>query len=58
LVIYGWVRGLLDRDIEAALAEVLGSEAALLKVTLFVDLPADPHRVQCPEAPSSSPRGR
>ncbi|MDP9388757.1 MAG: hypothetical protein M3Q48_12795 [Actinomycetota bacterium] len=29
LVISGWVRALSDRDIEAALAEVLGPEAAL-----------------------------
>jgi putative transposase len=36
LVIFGWVRGLLDRDIEAALAEVLGSAAALLKVTVLL----------------------
>lgn len=34
LVISGWVRGLSDRDIEAALAEVLGSEAALSKSTV------------------------
>lgn len=27
LVISGWVRGLSDREIEAALAEVLGAEA-------------------------------
>jgi putative transposase len=34
LVISGWVRGLSDRDIEAALAEVLGREAALSKSTV------------------------
>jgi transposase-like protein len=34
LVIYGLVRGLSDRDIEAALAEVLGPEAALSKSTV------------------------
>jgi putative transposase len=34
LVISGWVRGLSDRDIEAALAAVLGSEAALSKATV------------------------
>lgn len=34
LVISGWVRGLSDRDIEAALAEVLGSEAALSRSTV------------------------
>jgi transposase-like protein len=34
LVISGWVRGLSDRDIEAALAEVLGAEAALSKSTV------------------------
>jgi transposase-like protein len=34
LVISGWVRGLSDRDIEAALAEVLGPEAALSKSTV------------------------
>ncbi|CAN5777849.1 IS256 family transposase [soil metagenome] len=34
LVISGWVRGLSDRDIEAALSEVLGPEAALGKSTV------------------------
>jgi len=34
LVISGWVRGLSDRDLEAALAEVLGPEAALSKAAL------------------------
>jgi hypothetical protein len=34
LVISGWVRGLSDRDIEAALAEVLGAEAALSRSTV------------------------
>lgn len=34
LVISGWVRGLSDRDIEAALAEVLGLEAALSRSTV------------------------
>jgi hypothetical protein len=34
LVISGWVRGLSERDIEAALAEVLGPEAALSKSTV------------------------
>src|SRR5829696_185673 len=34
LVISGWVRGLSDRDIEAALAEVLGTEAALSRSTV------------------------
>jgi transposase-like protein len=34
LVISGWVRGLSDRDIEAALAEALGPEAALSKSTV------------------------
>jgi transposase-like protein len=34
LVISGWVRGLSDRDIEAALAEVLGPEAAPSKSTV------------------------
>jgi transposase-like protein len=34
LVISGWVRGLSDRDIQAALAEVLGAEAALSKSTV------------------------
>jgi len=34
LVISGWVRGLSDRDIEAALGEVLGPEAALSKSTV------------------------
>jgi putative transposase len=34
LVISGWVRGLSDRDIEAALAEVFGPEAALSKSTV------------------------
>jgi putative transposase len=34
LVISGWVRGLSDRDIEAALAEVLGPQAALSKSTV------------------------
>jgi putative transposase len=34
LVISGWVRGLSDRDIEVALAEVLGPEAALSKSTV------------------------
>ena len=33
LVISGWVRGLSDRDIEAALGEVLGAEAALSRST-------------------------
>jgi transposase-like protein len=33
LVISAWVRGLSDRDIEALLAEALGSEAALSKST-------------------------
>lgn len=34
LVISAWVRGLSDRDVEAALAEVLGPEAALSKSTV------------------------
>ena len=34
LVISGWVRGLSDRDVEAALAEALGAEAALSKSTV------------------------
>ena len=34
LVISGWVRGLSNRDIEAALGEVLGAEAALSKCTV------------------------
>lgn len=34
LVISAWVRGLSDRDIEAALKEVLGEEAALSKSTV------------------------
>ena len=34
LVISGWVRGLSDRDIEAALAEVLGAQAALSRSTV------------------------
>jgi transposase-like protein len=34
LVISGWVRGLSDRDLEAALVEVLGPEAALSKSTV------------------------
>ncbi len=34
LVISGWVRGLSDRDIEAALGEALGAEAALSKSTV------------------------
>jgi putative transposase len=34
LVISGWVRGLSDRDIEAALGEVLGPEAALSRSTV------------------------
>lgn len=34
LVISGWVRGLSDRDIEAALAEVLGPEAGLSRSTV------------------------
>jgi transposase-like protein len=34
LVISGWVRGMSDRDIEAALAEVLGAEAALSRSTV------------------------
>jgi transposase-like protein len=34
LVISGWVRGLSDRGIEAALAEVLGPEAALPRSTV------------------------
>lgn len=34
LVISGWVRALSDRDIEAALAEVLGPEAALSPSTV------------------------
>jgi hypothetical protein len=36
LVIPGRVRGLSNREIEAALAEVLGSEAALLTATLLL----------------------
>jgi hypothetical protein len=36
LVISGWVRGLSDREIGAALAEVLGSEAALLTATVLL----------------------
>jgi hypothetical protein len=32
LVISGWVRGLSDRDVEAALAEALGPETALSRV--------------------------
>jgi putative transposase len=34
LVISGWIRGLSDRDIEAALGEVLGAEAALSRSTV------------------------
>ena len=34
LVISGWVRGLSDRDIEAALGEVLGGQAALSRSTV------------------------
>lgn len=34
LVISGWVRGLSDRDIEAALAEALGDEATVSKSTV------------------------
>ncbi len=34
LVISGWVRGLSDRDIEAALGEALGAEAALSRSTV------------------------
>jgi transposase-like protein len=34
LVISGWVRGLSDRDIEAALGEVLGPEATLSRSTV------------------------
>ena len=34
LVISGWVRGLSDRDIEAALGEVPGAEAALSRSTV------------------------
>lgn len=34
LVVSAWVRGLSDRDIEAALKEVLGDEAALSKSTV------------------------
>jgi transposase-like protein len=34
LVIAGWVRGLSDRDVEAALAEALGAQAALSKSTV------------------------
>jgi len=34
LAISGWVRGLSDRDIEAALAEALGPDAALSKSTV------------------------
>lgn len=34
LVISGWVRGLSDRDIEAALRETLGDEAAVSKSTV------------------------
>jgi transposase-like protein len=34
LVISGWVRGLSDRDIEAALVEVLGPDAALSRSTV------------------------
>jgi len=34
LVISGWVRGLSDRDVEAALAEALGPQAALSRSTV------------------------
>ena len=34
LAISGWVRGLSDRDVEAALAEALGPEAALSRSTV------------------------
>src|SRR5689334_2652064 len=34
LVISGWVRGPVDRDIEAALGEVPGAEAALSRSTV------------------------
>ena len=34
LVVSAWVRGLSDRDVEAALAEVLGPEAALSRSTV------------------------
>ena len=37
-MISGWVRGLSDRDIEAALAEVLGSQAALSRSSVSPDL--------------------
>jgi transposase-like protein len=34
LVVSAWVRGLSDRDVEAALKEVLGDEAALSRSTV------------------------
>ena len=48
LVISAWVRGLSDRDVEAALAEVLGPEAALSRSTVSPLLPyARPPWVLC-----------
>ncbi len=47
LVISGWVRGLSDRDIEAALGEALGAEAALSRSTVSrIRLPGHPRRVR------------
>lgn len=57
LVISGWVRGLSDRDIEAALGEVLGSEAALSPVDGVPDLPGDPGRIRRLVGPATGRRG-
>ena len=57
LVISARVRGLSDRDVEAALREVLGDEAALSPLDRLEDLPAGERRVrrlQC-EGPLQAP---
>jgi putative transposase len=46
LVISGCVRGLSDRDIEAALAEVLGPGSRPVEVDREPDLSAHPRRVR------------
>jgi putative transposase len=51
LVISGFVRGLSVRDVEAALAEALGPEAALSKSTVSRILPGDQGRVRRLEDP-------
>ena len=53
LVISGWVRGLSDRDIEAALGEVLGAGGGPVPLDGVSDLSGDPGRVRCLVGPAA-----